>query len=342
MITHATIKPFVDERWVSAQRHPELPLTIYNYTHRTQFAGKWTDVTKACRGLILHDDGRVIARPFPKFFNLGEMAKSWNPPSKNFTVTTKEDGSLGILYRTTSGYAMATRGSFTGIQAIKATAMVQHYADLPWDTERYTYLFEVIYPENRIVVDYGSDERLVLLAVIDTATGKDVALPDWFPHHVQRWPELTDLQQLHDHAIPNSEGFVICFANGFRVKVKFAEYVRLHRLLTGVNARTIWEHLSAGGEGFDALITKVPDEFYAWVQATANDLRGKYVAIEDACGVAVARAPQTDDRRELAAYMTQQQYPAVCFAMIDEKDYGAIIWKLIKPSADRPFREDEA
>ena len=35
-----------------------------------------------------------------------------------------------------------------------------------------TYLFEIIYPENRIVVDYGDYKGLVLIDVIDNETGK--------------------------------------------------------------------------------------------------------------------------------------------------------------------------
>ena len=36
---------------------------------------------------------------------------------------------------------------------------------------------------------------------------------------------------------PNSEGIVVRFDDGLRVKVKYEEYIRLHKLLTGVNAR---------------------------------------------------------------------------------------------------------
>jgi hypothetical protein len=38
-----------------------------------------------------------------------------------------------------------------------------------------TFCFEIIYPENRIVLDYGNDEKLVLLGTFDK-NGKET---DW-------------------------------------------------------------------------------------------------------------------------------------------------------------------
>ena len=56
-----------------------------------------------------------------------------------------------------------------------------------------------------------------------------------------------------------------------RVKIKYAEYVRLHRLVTGLSARTVWEVLVAGGD-LDALTEPLPDEFHAWVRGVATEL----------------------------------------------------------------------
>jgi len=38
------------------------------------------------------------------------------------------------------------------------------------------------------------------------------------------------------------EGLVVHFTDADqRVKIKYAEYVRLHRIVTGLSARTVWE-----------------------------------------------------------------------------------------------------
>ena len=56
-----------------------------------------------------------------------------------------------------------------------------------------------------------------------------------------------------------------------RVKIKYAEYVRLHRIVTGLNARTVWEVLVTGGD-LDELTEPLPDEFHAWVRGVAAEL----------------------------------------------------------------------
>ena len=64
---------------------------------------RWDEYTRAARGIIFNKrTGECVARPFPKFFNLGEMPESQlnkipKDPS-NYEVYDKLDGSLGILY----------------------------------------------------------------------------------------------------------------------------------------------------------------------------------------------------------------------------------------------------
>ena len=93
-------------------------------------------------------------------------------PNEPFEVYEKLDGSLGILYWLGDEPYIATRGSFESPQAQIATELLRAY-DLSGLDRRRTYLFEIIYPENRIVVNYDDRRELVLLAIIDTATGRE-------------------------------------------------------------------------------------------------------------------------------------------------------------------------
>src|SRR5690606_14652316 len=122
-----------------------------------------------------------------------------------------------------------------------------------------TYLFEWIAPENRIVLNYGARRELVLLAIIDNASGADLALPGTWPGAVvTHFDGISDFAQVLEmmetaagsEGEVSAEGFVIRFDAGpdrpsARVKVKYAEYVALHRLITGTNARTLWQALVA-------------------------------------------------------------------------------------------------
>jgi RNA ligase len=63
----------VENGHVRMQRHPSRPYVISNYTESCQYAGAWTPVTLACRGLIVDaTTGTVLARPLRKFFNHNE------------------------------------------------------------------------------------------------------------------------------------------------------------------------------------------------------------------------------------------------------------------------------
>lgn len=139
----------------------------------------------------------------------------------------------------------------------------------------------------------------------------------------------------------NAEGFVIRFASGLRLKIKHAEYLRLHSILTHVNARVIWE-LLRNKQPFDDLLQEVPDEFYAWVTATRENLLQQFAAIEAQCQAIVAPVRGISTRKEQAAIVGKERYSGIIFRMLDEKDYADSIWKLLRPEAERPFRDDEA
>jgi RNA ligase len=339
------VTDLVHERYIGFQRHPVAPLTIYNYTQKAQFARMWTPETIACRGLIVADNNTIVARPFPKFFNLEEHGPDWVPPAGDFTVSAKLDGSLGILYPAGDGLAIATRGSFTSEQARHATKVFRsRYAHLPWDCPRHTYLFEIIYPGNRIVVDYGDLDDVMLLAVLDTDTGADLPLPAWFPNHVTTYDGIADLAALKGLEEANAEGFVVRFTDGQRIKVKFAEYVRLHRLVTGVTARAIWDLLRNGGT-IDELLERVPEEFAAWVRQTAREIEARGLALHDRARQVEERIRLLPTRKEQATHpdmLADRALAAIVFAMLDGKSAWPIVWKMLRPEHERPFRLDEA
>jgi RNA ligase len=334
MIDLSAIQAEVEAGYINRHRHPALPLAIYNYSNKAQYDNHWTEETKLCRGLILNDKGDVVQRPFPKIFSFEQL--NGEMPAEPFEVFEKLDGSLGILYWNGDTPAIATRGSFVSDQAKWATDWLRRfYAHVPFDRSL-TYLFEIIFPENRIVVDYGNTRDLFLLAVIDTATGKDVPLPGLNMPTVQRFDGIQDIAKLTATSQSNKEGYVIKFESGLRVKMKFAEYKRLHRLITGINPRHIWEELKAGNP-LDALLERVPDEYYKWVKSVEAGLRNQFTAIED-----TAREQWRDfeTRKESAQYFQTCAYPGVMFRMLDNKDHAEMIWKLIRPEAAAAFRCD--
>lgn len=199
-------------------------------------------------------------------------------------------------------------------------------------------MFEIIFPENRIVVDYQGLEDLILIAIIDTETGVEIPLFNFGMPLVKRFDGINDIKKLRELEDNENEGFVIKFKSGFRVKLKFKEYVRLHRIITSVNSKMIWEHLK-DNLSLDDILDRVPDEFFKWVKDTIAILSKKYVEIEDLCK---NEFKILENRKLTADYFNKCTHPAVLFKMLDKKDYSEVIWKLVKPKTEKPFIEDEA
>ena len=331
-----TLNQLIAEDYIKVNKHPMADLFIYNYTATAQYERLWNEWTLACRGLIMDADFNIVARPFPKFFNLEELVDV-SIPNESFEVYEKMDGSLGILYWIDYQPFIATRGSFVSEQAIVATELLHtKYADsIPFLDKTKTYLFEIIYPENRIVLDYGTERKLVLLAIIDIQTGDEFPLEDIGFEIVKKYDGLNDLQKLKALEEDNREGFVVKFKNGYRLKVKFEEYQRIHKIVTQVSTLSIWEYIKEG-QDLTPILEKVPDEFYEWVKATHAELLKNYAEIEVQ---AQKDFKVLENRKETALYFLTCEYPAILFKMLDNQEYSSIIWKLLKPVYQKPFAD---
>jgi T4 RnlA family RNA ligase len=328
------LNQLIADNYINVNKHPAADLYIYNYTAKAQYDRVWNEITLACRGLILDGDYKIVARPFQKFFNLGEF-ENQIVPNDFFEVFEKMDGSLGVLYWIENKPHIATRGSFVSEQSQVATEMLHtQYTDvIPLLDKSKTYLFEIIYPENRIVLDYGNERKLVLLAIVDTETGVETPLENIGFEMVNRYDGLNDLSKLKELEEANKEGFVVKFKNGYRLKVKFDEYQRIHRIITQVSTLNIWEYLKEG-QDLLPILDRVPDEFYDWVKITHAKLLDNFAEIE---AQAKLDFKILEDRKTTAIYFQTCQFPSVLFKMLDQQPYDQVIWKIIKPDYQKPF-----
>lgn len=342
---------------VTKRPHQWLPYDIYNYSPEVQFGKKWNNVTLNCRGLILDRDYNIIARPWAKFFNLGEVELKFQ-----FTdpveVMDKADGSLGILYPEVIDtpevsdviWRISTRGSMHSEQAERATEMYRRkygeYDPLPG----YTMLFEIIYPSNRIVLDYGDMEDLVLLGAVENATGyyhgPQQARYYWTkrgPRTVQPWPgPVVDVYPYADITTAlghmgrkNKEGYVVRRGN-FLVKVKEPDYLDLHRLVTNCSPRTIWEQLKSGKTQSE-IISAFPDEFHGMVQGFINPLVRKYDERVDeillAFGQAMDKVEPNATRAQYASVFKKSPEARYFFLLLDKRPISDVLWLELKPTA---------
>jgi len=322
------------------QVHRTLPLSIWNYTPEVQYGQLWDEITLQCRGLVTDDEGNVVARPFKKFFNIEEGKHT---PTEEFEVFEKMDGSLGIVFKYNGEVIYATRGSFTSDQSkwMANYGNKNNFKDIL--VEGFTYLFEIIYPENRIVVNYNGEEKLVLLGIINTETGEEVPHNDLFEGFdvVKKYDGIRDYSELKGKVDNNAEGFVVRFSNGDRMKIKGEEYLRLHKIMTNVSTTGVWELLSNGGD-VNEFLKDVPDEFYKKVKEYADRLNYGHYQVSEQCGKShdYFRYGKYGDReveptkKEYAEHVMKYSHPpyrSVMFAMWDGKPYDKLIWNILKP-----------
>lgn len=288
----------VDASRVDVTRHPTLPLSLYNYTPACQFDKLWNNINIWCRGLIVDDEGRIIAQPYKKFFNLEEYGNvNWTEILKDVVETTnKEDGSLIIMVDDNEyGLIIATRGSFTSSQAIAAREILEgSYEDIYYDC---TYLFEYVAPDNRIVV-YHPEAKLILHGInvngkfVDYETLQSHFL--WNFHHSQiqivKPITISSLQDIKDSLDPNFEGVVCTRTDGERFKLKSNLYIKLHRIMTSVTEKNVFEVWYEADHSFP-IDPSIPDEAYnqvrEWIWAFhrsfndfSTDLKAKIIAAE--------------------------------------------------------------
>ena len=384
VVSAAELSAAVAEGLVRMQRHPVLPLRIFNYTEQAVFSRTWNAATTVCRGLIVDDADLVIARPWPKFFNHGEQAGDVLDLHAPVEVTDKADGSLGILYPADGGWAIATRGSFASEQAQHASELYARRYAAGWQpVVGWTYLFEIIYPANRIVLDYGSRDDLVLLGAVEIVTGTSAGplaevCSGWPGPRTEVQSYRTLAEALAAQPRQNAEGLVVRYLPdpalpgaglaGTMVKLKQADYLVLHRIVTGLTSRRLWERsavhavlaaepatppkrlgqllhldpvdvqgmLEAGPDWLDQVRQSVPEEFLDWIAETTTRQAGQVAALLAEVEAAVAELAGLE-RKEAALRIASHPQRGMIFSALDGRPILAQAWAAIRPAADRAF-----
>ena len=338
-IDRTELDKLINEGMIIDNRHKSLPLTIFNYSKIAQFQKNWNDITLQARGLIIDDNDKIIARPFKKFFNMEEL-KANEIPNERYEVYKKMDGSLGILFYYANAWHMATRGSFTSEQSIKGMSIFNNkYKHLiPNLNVELTYLFEIIYSENRIVVDYGETEDLILLSAIHAESGNEIDINDInLPFTKVESYEITNFEDLKNRNTQNEEGYVIKFIpSNFRMKIKFEDYVTLHGIVTEFSTKKVWEILK-DNQDLEKLLEMVPDEFYDKVKLVYDDLTEQFETLKGVAETIASQCGQFNNRKDIALFLQREhkEIMPLVFGILDKKNIDKIIWTMIKPDFEK-------
>lgn len=331
------LKAFAQEQSVYVIQSPRYPdLAMLHYMDECQYDNKWSEFSRMARGLIVDlKSKKVIAHPFNKFFNLGQMPETqfdvlqWKG---FFTVTEKLDGSMLILFRdpTTGENRLTTKGSFDSEHGIFATdIMPVTLKDSKW-TSQGTFMFELIEKRFQIVIDYakkgypsglyligyrGLDGRLASYPeLVEVAKEMGVQMPREYA-----FLSLDALVKSAEALTVLDEGYVLRYKDDFLVKVKGTEYIRVHRFISRLSDKNLIESLKTGDA--DLLIELAPEEYRADIIAKIALYRETALGIIQKCKTLFETAPK-DTRKTFALWvlaLEDQTLRPAMFRLFDSK-----------------------
>lgn len=306
-------------------------LLLFKYRRSAIAAARWNFFERVSRGLIVsRRTGHIVARPFDKFFNWGEGGRTTTAPIKR--VWEKVDGSAGVLYQHNGERRIATLGSFDGEQAQWATDFFNtHYGemDIPAGI---TLVFEIIYPGNRIVVDYGDREALILLAarrirdgfydpIEPIAAAHDMELPRSID--AGKYATVDELVEAVRQLPSSEEGYVVEFEDGSRFKFKGPAYLELAKIVHNLTFERV---LQAYFDGSDLYEKGLPEELRSQVEGWTEEIQRNVGLLRWRVEELYSKAPK-GTRKEFALWVKAEapQIAPLLFARADGKDLTAFI-----------------
>jgi len=212
------LNKLVEENLIKKSDHPYNDLSIYKYTERAVYLGEWNEITKMCRGLILNSKYEIIGNCIPKFFNHTE-SQSYKPsPTDEYKVYEKMDGSLIQVTKYKGELIVSSSSSLDCINSdyiLTATKILKHsyQHEIEKMDENNLYIFELIAPLTRVVVNYNHVD-LYLLA-IRNRDGVEIENITSF-----KTPKTIDMKldecinKTKNNTFNNEEGYVVRFQNG--------------------------------------------------------------------------------------------------------------------------------
>ena len=331
--THVDLNKYFElmhQGLVYIKKHPEYPLFLLNYTPRTQYQQKWCKELVHARGLVVGEDGKILARPIPKFFNHYEINDLEKLQDEEYEVFEKMDGSLVIMFHYENHPIFCTRGSFISEQSAKAHEIFRaKYKHISINKEC-TYCFEVIYPENKIVVNYEDVEDLFLISITHTSSGKEINIDATGFKTVNKVDKTSIHAFLSGFEEANMEGYVVKYtkglSNSMRVKYKFNTYVEKHKG-KDITAKQIKDSLKKM-KPID--LDVIPDECYEEVRTIIAEFEDQFKRKEKTIIDEYREIrSQNISSRDVIEAIKQSEHSSILFAIHRKKPYDMLVWKLL-------------
>lgn len=351
-------------------RHDFNNLVGFKYTTNTVYSGDWNPVTLYARGIVFDKDtGKVLAYPFEKFFNFGELVDDQSNlttlahdviahqeydnllrdiSTQRFRVMDKLDGSLGIMFWTGKTWLIKTAGSFVSEQALWANNWAADNIDVTKLDKNCTYMFEIIYDEDVHPIQYDF-EGLVLLGINDNTTMKEKPFADIVHtafelkiNHAEVL-EFTDFDEVvkYAKALPNAkEGVVVTFDNGFKVKIKGAEFLALQRIFHYLSPAVIWENFDwENAESSYCIAAQYAEDFIKNIPEELTDMKEAANQIAEKFFMNMTEVFNYGQQLRADYPIRKEAYEALCKSSCKKELYAAVLLYYTNGKENSKIRE---
>lgn len=288
-------------------------ISSFNFTNKAFYDKVWDEQTVKARGLYLDTaKGKVVARSYPKFFNINERSETKFDMLQyklKFPVTAyvKENGFLGIV-----SYNEYEDDLFIATKSTIDSQFAQWFKDMiyskivPENIEKMkdyikenkvSLVFECVdmkhdphvieYPESKLfLLDIVKNDldfsKYTYEEMVDVANQFELIHKEK-AYEIANWQEFFDwyydvLDEDYEYNGRKIEGFVIEDSAGYMVKLKLS-YYNFWKFMRNIAHEAI-------KNGYirktSALTTPIANEFYAWVKEL-HDVEDKNIIPKDIC-----------------------------------------------------------
>lgn len=324
--------------------------------------GGWTKDNLHLRSVIYDaKTEEILSMGFFKYFNYGQAPDLYPNPEDfdDWYINTKIDGSTLVMDFLDNDILMRTRGIFdyrTQKNADDFPLIFEKYPNVDALMTRhrdYTMLFEIVTPNNRIVINYPEVDFYFIGAVHKpTMTMMDGNWLDELAriYRLQR-PKKYSFKSLEDVSNiikewRDEEGVVVSYNNGLnKIKFKADRYCFLHRVMSGIRSvddvldKFIESGYPAYKPFFDYYVENFDYEIALELDHIIKDVMNAHDAYQismDALALDVNQAAKYETRKDQAEcimgfYENQPLIKGVAFKLLDGKELDdKTIRKLMK------------
>ena len=264
----------------------------------------WFNFALQSRGVVLDKNTlEIVGYPFDKFFNINERPEYREDEVlrhlKNATkvsLTDKKDGTLISVFNHNNKTYITTNGSLDNEYINWAWKLFnEKYKDFIENVpDNYTFIFEMIIPESKVVIDYGNMRKLFLIGIREMKNYRFLSyekMTDFAKNNnldITEEDDFSDIKTLikksNSLREANKEGWVLRITEpneDYFVKIKLAEYFELHRMVSRISFKRVYNLYVTGNlESYMEIATEDIKNDIASLIEEIDIIREKYFNYE--------------------------------------------------------------